>query len=142
MTSSSQTITVQTSVKSNLNSVWECWTQAQHITGWNFASTDWCCPSAKNDLKPAGKFSWRMEAKDGSMGFDFDGTYDQIVTQELITSTLADGRAVSITFAGDGDEVTVTETIEPEGMNPPDLQRAGWQAILDNFRNYVEAKAN
>jgi uncharacterized protein YndB with AHSA1/START domain len=142
MTSPAHTITVQTSVKSDLDKVWACWTLPEHIINWNFASDDWCCPHAENDLKPNGRFSWRMEAKDGSMGFDFDGTYDQIIDKELISSTLGDGRSVSISFAANGDVVTVTETFETEDLNSAELQRAGWQAILDNFKLYVESKAD
>jgi uncharacterized protein YndB with AHSA1/START domain len=133
-------ITVQTSVHADLNTVWDLWTKPEHITQWNFASDEWCCPIAENDLRPNGKFRSRMEAKDGSMGFDFEGIYSQVVEQQLISYGLADGRQVDIEFEQDGDTVVVTETFDPEEINITELQRAGWQAILDNFKKYVESK--
>jgi len=131
-------ITVQTTVNANIEKVWDYWTMQEHITNWNFASDEWCCPRALNDVKPGGKFSWRMEAKDGSMGFDFEGEYIDIVEKKLITYRIADGRSVIVKFTENGNQVTVSETFEAEGINSDELQRAGWQAILDNFKNYVE----
>jgi len=133
-------ITVQTTVQAGIDKVWKYWTQAEHITHWNFASDDWCCPSATNDLRPNGKFNWRMEAKDGSMGFDFTGTYDRIIEKELITYKIEDGRTVEIHFEQKGNEVILKETFEAEGTNSDELQRTGWQAILGNFKRYVESK--
>ena len=133
-------ITVNTEIKAPLERVWNCWTLPEHITHWNFASDDWCCPSATNDLRPGGDFSWRMEARDGSMGFDFNGTYDSIKKGQCIACTLEDGRKVEITFEEHPDGVTVTESFEPESINPVEMQRAGWQAILNNFKGYVESK--
>lgn len=132
-------ITVQTSVRSDIERVWDCWTAPEHITKWNFASDEWCCPSAENDLKPNGKFSWRMEAKDGSLGFDFEGTYTNIVDKRSIAYELADGRKVDIDFSQKGNEVVVTETFDPEEINSKELQRSGWQAILDNFKKHLES---
>ena len=133
-------ITVETEIESTLDSVWEAWTTPEAITQWNFASNDWCCPSATNDLKPGGEFVWRMEAKDGSMGFDFTGTYDIIENGKTISYKMTDGRKVVINFVKDGDRVKLTEAFEAEGTNSDEMQRTGWQAILVNFKNYVEKK--
>lgn len=133
-------ITFETSVKSDLEKVWEYWTKPEHITNWNFASDDWCCPFAENDLKPNGKFSWRMEAKDGTMGFDFGGTYDEIVEKELISYSMHDGRKVSVKFKQNGNEVNIKETFDVERINSQEKQRAGWLAILGNFKKYTESK--
>lgn len=133
------TISVESTVNAPVEKVWNFWTSPQHIMQWNTASPDWHTPKAENDLRPGGKFLSRMEAKDGSFGFDFEGTYDEVSNHELIAYTLDDGRTVSIAFAPDGDTTKVTETFEPENQNPIDLQRSGWQAILDNFKRYAEA---
>ncbi|MGB4843258.1 MAG: SRPBCC family protein [Ferruginibacter sp.] len=131
-------ITVKATVKAPVEKVWEYWTGPQHITKWCNASDDWHAPKAENDVRTGGKFSTRMEAKDGSMGFDFGGVYDNVKTNELIEYTMDDGRTVSIVFEADGNETKVTETFEAETENPADMQRGGWQAILDNFKNYTE----
>jgi uncharacterized protein YndB with AHSA1/START domain len=133
------TISVESTVNARVEKVWNLWTSPQHIMKWNNASPDWHTPKAENDLRPGGKFLARMEAKDGSFGFDFEGTYDEVSNQELIAYTLDDGRTVSITFTPEGDATKVTETFEPENQNPIDLQRSGWQAILDSFKRYAEA---
>jgi len=133
-------ITIDTTIHSPIEKVWECWTSPEHITNWNFASFDWCCPSAKNDLQPGGKFVYRMEAVDGSMGFDFTGTYDQIVENESISFHLEDGRKVEIRLTTQGDEVKLVESFEAEDINSGEQQRAGWQAILENFRKYTESQ--
>jgi uncharacterized protein YndB with AHSA1/START domain len=132
-------ITVSISVQSDLDKVWEYWTNPTHITNWNFATEEWCCPSALNEVKPQGKFSWRMEAKDGSMGFDFIGTYEKVIENKLISYSMSDGRKVDIDFTYDGKEVLVKETFDAEGTNSDEQQRAGWQAILENFKQYVES---
>lgn len=132
-------ITVKTLVKAPLATVWNCWTSPEHITQWNFASDEWCCPNAINNLEPGGELNWRMDAKDGSMGFDLTGTYDEVVEQRSIAYHLSDGRKVSVVFEQDGDAVAVTESFEPEDQNPEDMQRAGWQAILDNFKKHAES---
>ncbi|MBU2950544.1 SRPBCC domain-containing protein [Tamlana agarivorans] len=131
-------ITVQTTVKAEIDRVWDCWTKPEHILNWNFASDTWCCPKADNDLKPNGQFSWRMEAKDGSMGFDFTGTYVNIIKKELITYKMADGRFVKITFSENEDEIMISETFDAEGTHADEQQRTGWQAIIENFKKYVE----
>jgi uncharacterized protein YndB with AHSA1/START domain len=132
-------ITVETAINAPIQKVWKFWTQPGHITKWNFASDDWHSPSAKNDLRPGGEFNFRMEAKDGSFGFDFGGRYDSIDTEKRIAYTLGDGRKVAVHFHADGDRSRVTETFEAEDQNPLDMQRGGWQAILDNFRKYTES---
>ena len=134
-----KSITVIATINKPVQEVWSLWTSPHHIINWNFASPEWCCPSALNDLKPGGHFSWRMEAKDGSMGFDYKGTFDRIEANELIEYTLDDGRKVLIKFVDNGDQTIVTETFEPENMNSEELQKAGWQAILDNFKRYAES---
>jgi len=134
------TITVETEIQAPIEKVWDCWTKPEHITHWNFASEDWCCPSATNDLKPGGEFVWRMEAKDESMGFDFAGTYEQIERGKSLSYKISDGRKVKVSFATEGDSIKLTESFEAEGTNSPELQRTGWQAILENFKKYVESK--
>lgn len=136
------TITVEAFINAPLHTVWECWTAPQHIIHWNFASDDWHAPKAENDLRSGGTFSSRMEAKDGSYGFDFEGVYDDVETNQLIAYTLGDGRTVRIKFTDTGNETHVAETFEPETVNSHDLQRDGWQAILNNFKKYTEAFIN
>jgi uncharacterized protein YndB with AHSA1/START domain len=134
----STAITVQTLVAASPEKVWECWTGPEHIIHWNQASDDWWTPYAVNDLRVGGQFSWRMEARDGSMGFDYCGEFLKIETYKHITSGLGDGRKADIYFTPEKDGVMLSETFEAENSNPIELQRAGWQAILDNFRKYVE----
>ena len=131
-------ITVATTVNAPVVKVWEFWTNPKHITNWNNASDDWHTPRAENDLRVGGKFLSRMEAKDGSMGFDFNGVYDEVKTNELIAYTMEDGRKVKINFEDLGNETNITETFEAENENPVELQRGGWQSILDNFKKYTE----
>lgn len=133
-------ITVTTTIKTPIDKVWQYFTTPQHITQWNAANNDWHTPQAENDLRPGGKFSYRMEAKDGSFGFDFWGIYTEVVTNEKIAYTMGDDRKVEILFAETADGVTVTETFETEDTNSAELQRSGWQAILDNFKQYTEGK--
>lgn len=132
-------ITVQTTIASSLARVWECWTLPEHIVHWNFASPEWCCPTATNDLTPGGDLNWRMEARDGSMGFDFTGTYEEIKPLELITYHIVDGRKVSIAFSETEHGILVSETFEAENTHTEEQQRAGWQMILNNFKAYVES---
>lgn len=134
------TITVETKVAASLDAVWQAWITPEDIVKWNAASDDWHTTSASVDFKQGGTFSSRMEAKDGSMGFDFVGTYTEIIPHELIEYTLTDGRGVCISFVHNQDHVTIHETFEAEKVNPPEMQKAGWQAILDNFARHVESK--
>jgi len=132
-------ITVKTTISATIEKVWKLWTMPEHITQWNNASDDWYTPKAENDLHNGGKFLYRMEAKDGSMGFDFKGSYDDVQINKLIAYTLADGRKVTVKFDSLGEKTNMTEIFEAENMNPVEMQRKGWQAILDNFRKYAEA---
>ncbi len=131
-------IAVNTNIESSLEKVWKYWTSPEHIVNWNFANADWHCPNAKNDLIIGGEFSSRMEAKNGSMGFDYSGTYTKVEPQSEIEYALEDGRKVNISFKKEGDSVAIVETFEVEAANTLEQQRMGWQAILDNFKGYVE----
>jgi len=138
METTTKTITVENTIKAPVEKVWKLWSSPEHITKWNSPSEDWHTPRAENDLRPGGKFLSRMEAKDGTFGFDFGGVYDEVKTNELITYTMGDGRKVKIQFTGSEDETKVVETFEAESTNPIEMQRGGWQAILDNFKKYTE----
>jgi len=131
-------ITVQTNINAPVDKVWKFWTDPQHITKWNQASDDWHSPSAQNDLRTGGKFSVRMEARDGSTGFDFGGEYDQVKINELIGYTMDDGRKVTVRFIPNGNETKVEETFDAEDTNSHEMQKNGWQAIMNSFKNYVE----
>lgn len=131
-------ITVSTLVDKPAAHVWERWTTPAHIMQWNAASDDWHCPKATNDLKAGGKFSSTMAARDGSFSFDFDGIYDDVQPNKRIAYTMADGRTCEILFAEEGGGTRVTESFDAETMNPVDMQRAGWQAILDRFKAHAE----
>lgn len=133
-------ISIEIAVNAPVEKVWELWTKPEHMTKWNAASDDWHTPRAENDLRIGGKFSSRMEAKDGSMGFDFGGTYDEVKEHELIAYTLGDGREVRITFVPLGDATLVKEDFEAESENSREMQEGGWQSILNNFKKYVEAQ--
>lgn len=137
-TANKQKITIETTVNAPVEKVWQYWSAPEHITKWNNASPDWHSPRSENDLRTGGKFSTRMEAKDGSMGFDFGGVYDDVRTNELIEFTMGDGRTVSVKFAGKGGETKIVETFEAEETHSIEMQRGGWQAILDNFKKYTE----
>lgn len=132
-------ITIETTINAPIDIVWKLWTSPEHIVNWNFATTEWCCPRATNNLKKEGGFNWRMETKNGSVGFDFTGTYKQIKVNELINYQISDGRAVWIKFLIEGKSVKIVESFEAEGTNSDEQQKAGWQAILNNFKRYVES---
>lgn len=136
-----QAITVRATVDAPVERVWTIWTEPDHIKQWNTASSDWHTTAAENDLRAGGKFSSRMEAKDGSIGFDFSGTYETVDPAERIAYVLGDGRKVEVTFSGNGRQTEVIETFDPENENPHEMQQAGWQAILDNFKRYAESNA-
>ncbi|NOT37543.1 MAG: activator of HSP90 ATPase [Saprospiraceae bacterium] len=131
-------ITVGTQINSNIEKVWRCWTEPQHIVNWNFADVSWCCLNASNNLEVGGSFSYRMEAKDGSFGFDFTGIYDEIVHHRKLKYHLSDERKVSIEFSDTDNGIQVQEVFDAETENPIEMQQAGWQLILDNFKKYVE----
>ena len=135
-----QNLTVSATIDAPVREVWEKWTLPQHITAWNQASDDWHCPRAENDLRQGGRYKARMEAKDGSMGFDFEAVYDAVVPYRQITYTLTDGRQCSTHFREAGEQTEVTTTFEAESTNPPEMQQQGWQAILNNFKKYAEGR--
>lgn len=137
-TSNPTRITVQTVIQAPIAKVWSYWTEPEHITKWNQASDDWHSPRAENDLRFGGKFVTRMEAKDGSEGFDFSGKYDVVKQHEQISYTIDDGRKVDIYFTDLGNETKVVETFDAENTYPVEYQQAGWQAIMDNFKKYAE----
>ncbi|MFI5160439.1 MAG: SRPBCC family protein [Sphingobacteriales bacterium] len=138
-TTENAVITIEAIVNAPAEKAWEVYTNPKHVTHWNHASDDWHSPSAQNDLRPGGIFSYRMEAKDGSFGFDFGGTYDEVKPNELLSYTIGDGRTVKNVFTDQGGATKVTVAFEAENQNPVELQRGGWQAILDNFKLYAES---
>lgn len=134
-------ITVETFVKADLQAVWEAWTNPEDIVRWNAASDDWHTTRSTVDLRVGGSFLSRMEAKDGSMGFDFEGTYTRIEPHRIIEYRMSDGREARVDFVPRNGGVVVTTTFDADPENPPEMQRAGWQAISDNFARYVQGKA-
>ncbi len=130
-------ITVETSIDALIEKVWNFWTEPEYIKNWNNASPDWHTPHAENDLRVGGKFNSRMEAKDGSAGFDFNGVYTEVIPMKKIAYTMEDGRKVEITFTVENNACKIVETFEAENENSIEMQRAGWQSIMDNFKKYV-----
>ena len=137
-TNNATRVTVQAVIQAPVEKVWRYWNEPEHITKWNHASEDWHCPRAENDLKVGGQFSYRMEARDGSMGFDFSGTYDKVKLHEEIAYSLGDERKVEISFIDQGSATKVVETFDAESTHPVEYQQAGWQAIMDHFKTYTE----
>lgn len=133
-------ITIEVTVKAPAETAWKLWTTPEDITKWSSASDDWHTTRAENDLRKGGKFVSRMEAKDGSIGFDFTGTYDEVIPKKRIAYTLEDGRKVDIIFEDNGKETRVIQAFEAESENPVEMQREGWQAIMNNFKKYAENK--
>lgn len=131
-------ITIETIINAPLNKVWLSWITPSDITQWNFASDDWRCPEASVDLKIGNKFSYRMEAKDGSMGFDFEGVFTSINENQSIEYVLADDRKVLVTFEETKDGIIVSETFDAESENAAEQQKQGWLCILNNFKKFVE----
>lgn len=134
-------ITVERTVKAPIEDVWDSWTKPEHIVQWAFASDDWEAPHAENDVREGGKFLTRMQAKDGSSGFDFTGTYTAVHENKHIEYVMSDGRKVKVDFEPVPEGVRVVETFDPESENSLEMQRAGWQAILDNFAKYAERRS-
>ncbi len=133
------TITIQTTINAPVKKVWKYFTTPEDIVNWNTASDDWHTTSASNELHVGGKYNSRMEAKDGSFGFDFWGIYDEIIPHEKLASTMGDGRKLETKFLSvDVNTTEIIESFETETENPIEMQRTGWQAILDNFKKYVE----
>jgi uncharacterized protein YndB with AHSA1/START domain len=133
-------ITIENRIQAPVEWVWKCFTEPEHIIHWNNASDDWHTPKAMNDLKPGGRFCYTMAARDGSVQFDFEGTYSEVRQHEVIEYILDDGRKVQVRFTAENSQVHVVETFEAETMHPPEMQREGWQAILNNFKAYVLQK--
>lgn len=131
-------ISIQTKVNAPIEKVWSAWINPSDIQNWNFASEDWLCPKAQNNFAVGERFNYRMEAKDGSMGFDFEGTYTSITEYQFIEYKLDDDRKVKISFEKTGDEILVVETFEAEDENSAEMQKQGWQCILNNFKKHVE----
>lgn len=132
-------ITVSATVNAPIEKVWDCFNNPEHVVNWNAASDDWHCPKSTNDLRVGGSFNHTMAARDGSFSFDFEGIYSAIKTNESIAYGLSDGRQILVTFEKSGDSVIVTELFDAETENPIEMQQAGWQAILDRFKGYVES---
>ena len=132
-------ITVKTTVNVGLSKAWECWIKEEHVCNWNFASPEWHCPTATNNLTVGGEFHYTMAAKDNSMSFDFWGTYQKVETEKYIESILGDGRKMFVHFETVEGGTQVIEHFEPEQTNPPEMQQMGWQMILDNFKKYTES---
>ena len=132
-------ITVEVVVNAPLEKVWNCWTAPEHITKWCQASDDWHSPKATNDVRVGGKFLTRMEARDGSFGFDFEGTYTAVDLHKRIEYDIADGRIAKISFIKEGNGCKIIESFEAETENPEEMQKGGWQAILNSFKKYAEA---
>ena len=133
-------ITLRSEINLPIARVWQLWTTPEDITGWNYASEEWHAPRAVNDLKEGGSFSYRMEARDGSTGFDFGGTYESVIPNEKIVYIIVDGRKVEIIFKEINNKTEVTESFEAENTYPVEMQKNGWQAILENFKKYAESK--
>lgn len=129
----SEPITVTTHTSADAATAWACYTDPAHVTAWNAASDDWCCPEAEADVQPGGAFRYRMAARDGSMAFDYTGRWETLEAPRLAVQRLEDGRRVEVRFEADGDGTRVVQTFDPDGNAPRDLQQAGWQAILDRF---------
>ena len=133
-------ITVETTVNAPLQKVWDYWTKPEHITQWNAASEDWHTPWAENDLQVGGKFKARMEARDGSFGFDFEGTYTDVQDLRQLEYSIADGRKVQVNFSTQGEATKIVETFDAEDTHSIEMQKEGWQAIMDNFKKYAESR--
>lgn len=134
-------IVIEASIKAPINKIWEFWTEPEHIINWNNASDDWHTPRAENDLRVGGKFTSHMAAKDGSAEFDFEGVYDEVIINELIRYTMTDGRKVTTEFIKGTGKHKVITTFEAENSNSVEMQKSGWQAILNNFKKYTEEKS-
>lgn len=135
---SRQVINIESSIAAPVDKVWNYWTNPNHITQWNFAVPEWSCPRASNDLKPGGKYFARMEAKDGSFGFDFEAIYDEVINQKKLVYTMGDGRKVTTVFEGSGNTTKIKTAFDAETQNSIEMQKDGWQAILNNFKSYTE----
>ncbi|ASS47959.1 MAG: polyketide cyclase [Candidatus Fluviicola riflensis] len=131
-------ITIETTVDASLEKVWDYWTDPKHIVNWNTASPDWHTPRATNDVKVGGELFCRMEAKDGSFGFDLKGTYTVVEPHKQLDYVMEDGRKVGVSFSDVDGKTRIEEYFEAENQNSVELQKTGWQAIMDSFKNYTE----
>ena len=132
-------VTVESTINAPVEKVWQYWSAPEHITQWCQASDDWHVPHAENDLRTGGKFKTTMAAKDGSFSFDFEGVYDKVDENKAIEYTIADGRKVVVRFIPEGSNTHVVEEFEAESINSVEMQKSGWQAILDSFKKHAEA---
>ena len=132
-------IKVEALVKAPVADVWKAWNRPEDIMNWNTADPGWHCPSSENDLREGGSFKNRMEARDGSFGFDFEGRYDRVEPHKEISYTMSDGRRATTLFSEKDGGTSVSTSFDAESQNDPEFQKQGWQAILDNFKKYVEA---
>jgi uncharacterized protein YndB with AHSA1/START domain len=132
-------VKIETAINAPVEVVWDMFNDPEHVTKWNNAAPDWHSPKAENDLRTGGKFNYRMEAKDGSFGFDFGGIYDEVADNKYIAYTMGDGRKVNVTFEEKDGITYITENFEAETENSVELQQSGWQGILNNFKTYVES---
>lgn len=135
-------ISIETEVKATLAQVWDAWVTPMDITSWNFAIDEWCCPSVELNLEVGGAFKYRMAAKDGSMAFDFEGTFIKVIPQNAIHFALGDNRVVTVEFTETATGVRVVETFDAEDEHSAEMQKQGWQSILNNFKKHVESKNN
>src|SRR6187549_4222927 len=131
-------ITIEANVLAGKNKAWDYYTNPEHITEWNFADPSWHCPSAENDMRVGGKYRARMEARDGSFGFDFEAIYTDVAMWDSFTYVMLDGREVNVHFDEGGGKTVVTVIFDAETQNPIEVQKGGWQAILNNFKTYAE----
>ena len=132
-------VTVQSTIQAPVGKVWEFWNEPEHIKQWAFATDDWHAPAASNDLRVGGRFSTTMAAKDGSFSFEFGGTYNEVENNKAIKYTMDDGRVTEVSFENENGATKVVEVFDAEDTNPVEMQQSGWQAILDNFKRYVES---
>ena len=139
-TNAKTTLTVETDVTAPVEKVWEYFTKPERVVKWNHASDDWHSPKAENNLRAGGNFNFRMEAKDGSFGFDFVGVYDAVTENKYIEYTIGDGRKVKVSFNSSGNTTHITENFEAENTHSLEMQQGGWQTILDNFKKYTESR--
>lgn len=129
---------INTKINASLHKIWNYYISPEHIINWNFASDDWHCPKAENDLFDSKKFKYNMSSKDNKYSFDFEGNYTKVIEFKEINYDIIDGRKVSVSFSEEGKSVFVKIMFDAEKINSEELQIAGWQAILDNFKKYVE----
>ena len=137
-----EAITIETIVQKPVAAAWKTWTEPEHIMQWCQASDDWHAPYAENDVRTHGVFKTTMAARDGSVSFDFEGVYTEVIPHEVIAYALADGRTVKITFTDNGTSTKIVETFDPETVNPVELQREGWQSILDSYTRHTEKQSD